>query len=305
MIELKNIEHYYGDFHSLKNVSFSVPKGSICGFIGPNGAGKSTVIKTLAGFLIPLSGEVWVGGVETSLSPIEARKRTGYMPETPYLYRELRVGEYLDFVGKLKGLSTQSIALQKEKLIHDCGLQKIIKKLIGSLSKGNRQRVALAQAMLGKPQVLLLDEPTSALDPGQVLEIRDLIKNLRGETTVLMSSHILSEISQICDSIVYIRDGKIQYQGPAEYISQKSTSSNKQILLRFQSLTNEIQRLIKDIQGASVKQIQDTEVYLEVSHEETFFPELYRLVDSHKIPLREIVNRQNILESFFANENLS
>lgn len=214
MIEIKNLEHYYGQFHSLKNVSFTVPAGSICGFIGPNGAGKSTVIKTLAGFLVPSSGETWVDGVEISRAPIEARRRTGYMPETPFLYRELRVEEYLDFVANLKDVPSSELKAQKERLMEQCGLSHIRKLLIGSLSKGNRQRVAIAQALLGNPKVLLLDEPTSALDPGQVLEIRSLIKSLHGKVTVLISSHILPEISQICDLIVYIRGGVIQYQGP-------------------------------------------------------------------------------------------
>lgn len=215
MIEVTTLNHFYGRFHSLKNISFTISQGSIAGFIGPNGAGKSTTLKTLAGFLVPTSGDVRLDGISLISHPLEARRKIGYMQETPILYREMRVEEYLDFVGKLKGLSKIERRRSREKLIEKCGLQKIHRKLIGNVSKGNRQRVAMAQALCGDPSVLLLDEPTSALDPGQVIDIRHFIKSLKGSATVLMSSHILSEISQICDYIVCIQSGEIHYQGPA------------------------------------------------------------------------------------------
>ena len=212
MIHIQNLNHHYGRFHSLHDINIDIPQGSLTGLIGPNGAGKSTLMKILAGFLVPSSGSVVVGGVSTEQDPILARRKVGYMPETPALYRELRVEEYLDFVSVLKGLSREETLKERDYLIQCCGLSKILKKLIGGLSKGNRQRVALAQALIGSPEVILLDEPTSALDPAQVMEIRNFIKSIGGQKTVLMSSHILSEIAQICDRIVFIRDGRMVFQ---------------------------------------------------------------------------------------------
>lgn len=213
MIQIKNLDHFYGRFHSLKNINATIPRGSITGLIGQNGAGKSTLLKILAGFLVPASGEVVVDGLSYTEEPLKVRSRIGYMPETPYLYREMRVGEYLDFVGKLKGLSSQVRHNECARLTEHCGLKKIYHKLIGSLSKGNRQRVALAQALMGEPLVLLLDEPTSALDPAQIIEIRQLIESQKGKGSVLMSSHVLSEISQICDHIIFINSGEVRYEG--------------------------------------------------------------------------------------------
>ncbi|QQR80001.1 MAG: ABC transporter ATP-binding protein [Deltaproteobacteria bacterium] len=211
MIQLQQLNHFYGHFHSLHDINIDIPKGSITGLIGPNGAGKSTLMKILAGFLVPSQGIVTVAGIPVQKRPLEARKKVGYMPETPALYRELRVEEYLDFVSTLKGLSQEETQKERPYLIDCCGLEKILKKLIGGLSKGNRQRVALAQALIGSPEVILLDEPTSALDPAQVMDIRNFIKGIAGQKTVLMSSHILSEIAQICDRIVFIRDGRVVF----------------------------------------------------------------------------------------------
>ncbi|MBI4411424.1 MAG: ABC transporter ATP-binding protein [Deltaproteobacteria bacterium] len=242
MIELKNINHFYGKFHSLKNVSMKVPPGSITGLIGQNGAGKSTLLKILAGFLVPETGrsggaggsgddgEVFVDGLSYRKEPMAVRSRIGYMPETPLLYREMKVVEYLDFVGKLKRLNKEKRASECERLIRDCGLGQIYHKLIGSLSKGNRQRVALAQALLGEPRVLLLDEPTSALDPAQAIEIRRIIQGQKGKPpggggAVLMSSHVLSEISAVCDRVIFISSGEIRFEGSIDSFKGKSLES--------------------------------------------------------------------------------
>ncbi|MBI2982065.1 MAG: ABC transporter ATP-binding protein, partial [Deltaproteobacteria bacterium] len=213
MIEIKELNHFYGRFQSLRRINLTIPRGGIAGFIGQNGAGKSTLLKILSGFLVPASGEVLLDGISLSDEPVQARRRIGYMPETPYLYREMRVEEYIDFVARLKGVPGGEWKREWEELTERCGLGVIRRKLIGSLSKGNRQRVALAQALVGHPTILLLDEPTSALDPGQVIEIRNFIRGLKGEATILMSSHVLSEIAQVCDQIVFIQSGEIRYHG--------------------------------------------------------------------------------------------
>lgn len=230
MIHIQNLNHHYGRFHSLHDINVTIPKGSLTGLIGPNGAGKSTFMKILAGYLVPSSGSVEISGISTQVQPLETRRRIGYMPETPSLYREMRVEEYLDFVATLKGLNKKERIQERDEIIRCCGLEKILRKLIGGLSKGNRQRVALAQALVGSPEVILLDEPTSALDPAQVMEIRQFIKSLGGQKTVLMSSHILSEISQICDRILFIRDGHVVFQSDSQTSTARLTPSQLESL---------------------------------------------------------------------------
>lgn len=300
MIELKSVNHYYGKFHVLKNVSFSIPKGDICGFIGPNGAGKSTALRILAGYQVPTAGDVVLCGHSMLTEPQKTRACLGYMPETPYLYKELKVLEYLDYVGKLKGMPNDEIKRQNIELIGLCGLQKISHKLVGQLSKGNRQRVALAQALLGKPQVLLLDEPMSAMDPAQTIEIRNLIRSFHGDITVFFSSHVLSEIHQICDYIVYIRDGEIDYAGiPSEMSVFKA---NKHFLVViFESLTEAEKKLVTGIAGGKWSQIpvQPNALMVSVIDREKFFTELYRTVATHQLKLREVKAREMTLETLF------
>lgn len=299
MIQIQNLDHHYGRFHALRNINITIPHGSIAGFIGPNGAGKSTLLKILAGFLTPSAGEVFIDEISLSQHPIEARKKIGYMPETPYLYREMRVSEYLDFIGNLKGLSASARKKEKETLIVKCGLEKIHRKLIGKLSKGNRQRVTLAQALLGGSTIILLDEPTSAMDPAQVIEIRNFIKNLKGSATVLMSSHILSEVSQICDYIIFIRDGQIQHQGATQAVAELSTGKASDILVRFASIEESWITLFSVLPGAEFLERTGCVLRMRIHDENSFFPCLFQLIVEKRFPLREIVSSENQLESLF------
>lgn len=302
MIELTNINHFYGRFHSLKNISVTVPQGSITGLIGQNGAGKSTLLKILAGFLVPTTGEVKVDGLSYQKNPIEVRHHIGYMPETPFLYREMKVWDYLDFVGRLKKLDRSYRIKERDRLTVGCGLEKIRHKLIGSLSKGNRQRVALAQALLGEPTVLLLDEPTSALDPAQVIEIRQLILSQKGRGVVLMSSHVLSEISQICDHIIFINSGEIRYEGSATQASQSQKTGREELILRFQDNHPEYLELLNTIPGGKIMGSSQNEITFLVQNEETFFPFFLQLAAEKNLPLREIKFKEKNLESLFKKE---
>lgn len=304
MIEIKGLNHYYGRFHALSDVTFSMPAGSITGLIGQNGAGKSTLLKILTGFLVPARGQILVNGVEFFQDPISIRKQIGYMPETPLLYKDMVVEDYLIYVGHLKGLSKEHRFNQREKMIEKCGLVKMRKKLIGDLSKGNRQRVALAQALIGNPKILLLDEPTSALDPKQVIEIRNLIYNLKEEgAIVLMSSHILSEISQVCDNIVCIRDGKIQYVGTVSDLAQTSQQKASATKLRIRFLTYDMSwsALFSKIPGGHLKSQNKSEVLFEVDNPETFYPLLIQITAENNLPLREMTIERDDLESLFRN----
>lgn len=208
MIELNNLTKRYGDLTAIEEVSFGVDQGRIVGFLGPNGAGKTTTLKILTGFIRPTSGSIRVGGLDPARNPLEVRRMIGYLPEHVPLYLEMFVDEYLSFVGRVKGVGRR-LKAELERVTEACGLAPVFRRRIGTLSKGYRQRVGLAQALLGDPEVLVLDEPTVGLDPTQIVEMRTLITSLGKDKTVILSSHILPEVSQTCDRVVIIAGGKV------------------------------------------------------------------------------------------------
>jgi ABC-2 type transport system ATP-binding protein len=209
MIEVKNLTKAYGNFVAIRDVSFTADKGSILGFLGPNGAGKTTTMRIITGFMPATSGTVLVDNLDIFKQSLEARRRIGYLPETPPLYIDMRVEAYLRYVAKLRGVPRARSESALDHALEVCGLTDMRHRICGQLSKGYRQRVGLAQALIHDPQVLVLDEPTIGLDPRQIHEIRGLIKTLSGERTVVLSTHILPEVSQICDKVVIIADGRV------------------------------------------------------------------------------------------------
>jgi len=209
MIEVENLTKRYGDFTAIQGVTFNIADGEVVGFLGPNAAGKTTTMRILTCFMPATEGTATVAGYEVFHSPIEVRKRIGYMPENVPLYTEMTVESYLKFMANLKGVERKERLHRTNLVIEACGLGNFRKRIIGKLSKGYRQRVGLAQAMIHNPQVLILDEPTIGLDPRQIIEIRNLIKSLGGEHSVVLSTHILPEASMICSRIIIINEGKI------------------------------------------------------------------------------------------------
>ena len=209
MIEVRHLSRSYGAVVALDDVSFCVAQGEIAGFLGPNGAGKSTCMKILTGSLAPGSGEVRVGGLDVNSSPLAARRLVGFMPENVPLYSEGSVRALLRLVADLKGVPRAEVTNHLEDVMDRCGLRTMADRAVGHLSKGFRQRVGLAQALVGDPPVLILDEPSSGLDPHQIVEIRELIHGFRGEKTVLLSSHILAEVGQICERVLILDEGRL------------------------------------------------------------------------------------------------
>ncbi len=209
MIKVEGLTKRYARTVAVDNISFEVEKGQIVGFLGPNGAGKTTTMRVLTCFLPPTSGTASVAGFDVLENPMEVKKRIGYLPETPPVYPEMEVDEYLNFVGKLKGISSGDIRRRVDEVTGRCAIGDVRKKLIGKLSKGYRQRVGLAQAIIHNPEVLILDEPTSGLDPKQIIEIRELLKSLAGEHTIILSTHILSEVEHSCERVIIISQGKL------------------------------------------------------------------------------------------------
>lgn len=209
MINVKELTKRYARTIAVDHISFEVAKGQIVGFLGPNGAGKTTTMRMLTCFLPPSSGTATVAGFDVLEQPLQVKKRIGYLPETPPIYPEMSTSEYLRFVGKLKGLSGEELDRRVDYVCGRCAISDVQTKLLGKLSKGYRQRVGLAQAIIHNPDVLILDEPTAGLDPKQINETRDLIKDLAGEHTIILSTHILPEVEQTCQQVIIINKGKL------------------------------------------------------------------------------------------------
>lgn len=209
MITVKELTKRYARNTAVDHISFEIQKGQIVGFLGPNGAGKTTTMRMLTCFLPPTAGTATVAGFDVLEEPMEVKKRIGYLPETPPLYPEMRTGEYLEFVGSLKGLRKPELGKRVDYVCERCAVADVRDKLISKLSKGYRQRVGLAQAIIHNPDVLILDEPTAGLDPKQINETRDLIKSLAGDHTIILSTHILPEVEQTCEQVIIINKGKV------------------------------------------------------------------------------------------------
>ena len=249
MIEVKNLTKRYGTNTALNNVSFTVEEGTIVGFLGPNGAGKSTTMNIITGYLSATSGSVTVQGKNTLENPNEVKKLIGYLPELPPLYMDMTVKEYLNFMYELKGVKLD----RKQHIGEICRLTKIdnvYTRLIGNLSKGYKQRVGIAQALLGNPPVLILDEPTVGLDPKQIIEIRDLIKGLKQKHTVILSSHILSEVRAVCDYVLIISHGKLVASDTPDNLERLAAGSNS-LLMKVKGEKDTIRKALETIEGVT------------------------------------------------------
>ena len=220
MIEVAKLSKRYGELAAVRDVSFTAADGQILGFLGPNGAGKTTTIRIITGFLPATSGTVRVAGFDVFEQSTEVRRRIGYLPENPPLYNDMAVAPYLRFVARLKGMPRGEIAAAVDKVLNTCGLTDVRDRLLGHLSKGYRQRAGLAQALIHEPPVLVLDEPTIGLDPRQIRDIRALIRTLGGKRTVVLSTHILSEVSEVCDKVVIINDGRIVVEDQLDHLTR-------------------------------------------------------------------------------------
>lgn len=253
MIEVENLTKYYGDFQALRDVSFNVERGEILGFLGPNGAGKTTTMRIITGYIPPTSGTVRVAGFDVSKKSMDARKHLGYLPETVPLYAELTPWEYLDFKGRISGLqNTRERRAKMVEIMDRINLGDVSGKLIGSLSRGYRQRVGLAQAMLHNPDVLILDEPTVGLDPVQITDARDLIKELGRDHTIILSTHLLPEVSIVCNRVIIINRGRLVALDTPFHLAEGSGDAT--IQLEIAGATERVLSTIKGVGGVeSVK----------------------------------------------------
>ncbi len=260
MIEVNNLSKFYGTIRAIQNVSFSVEQGEIIGFLGPNGAGKTTTMRILTGFMPATSGKAAVAGFDVFENSLEVRKRIGYLPEDVPLYRDMDVMAFLHFVADIKGVATSQKAFQIETAIDRCRIQSVRQRLIGNLSKGFRQRVGLAQALIGDPDVLVLDEPTTGLDPAQIIEIRKLIKELAKEKTIILSTHILPEVSMICQRVIIINQGKIVAIDSTDNLTTRMQKSTK-VIIEVDGPQEHVQKSLRRVPGVigveTIENVQD------------------------------------------------
>ena len=256
MVEVSNLTKRYGKKTAIENISFTVKPGHIYGFLGPNGAGKSTTMNIMTGYLAPTSGTVTVNGYDIFKDAVKAKKEIGYLPEMPPVYMDMTVQEYLRFVAELKGIPKKQRADEIIDVLERTQTADVCDKLIRNLSKGYRQRVGLAQALIGNPEVIILDEPTVGLDPKQIAEVRDLIRSLKEDHAVILSSHILSEISEVCDQVFIISQGKLVLGDSLQHIEATGESLEEVFL----SMTEDTYAKKSDIEeGADIEDTEEEE----------------------------------------------
>ncbi len=251
MITTGKVTKYFGNTEALKNISFEINQGEIVGFLGPNGAGKTTLMRILTCYLPPTSGKASVCGYDIIKNSLRVRKNVGYLPETPPLYPNMTVYEYLKFAAQLKDIPTQQIRIHIDRVLEECHLTKVQRKTIQTLSKGYKQRVGIAQAIIHNPAVLILDEPTSGLDPVQILQVRNLIKGLEQKRTVILSTHILSEIEQMAQRVIIIKSGRIITDRLLKDLLTSSLEKEKYIL-RIQGQRQTVEKALQAIENLSL-----------------------------------------------------
>jgi len=258
VIEVSGLTKYYGTFKAIEDVSFTVQRGEILGFLGPNGAGKTTTMRILTGYMPATGGACRVGGLDVFEQPVAVKRQIGYLPENVPLYPEFTVCEYLQFVARIKGVPKADLPVVLERIIGRCGLESVRHRLIAQLSKGYRQRVGLAQALVHDPEVIVLDEPTIGLDPAQIREVRELIKGLGRDHTIILSSHILPEVSQVCDRVVIINKGRIVAEDTPENLTV-SAAGRASLVLRVGGDEAALNALLEaeSLQPAAVTQPED------------------------------------------------
>lgn len=304
MIKITNLKKYYNSVKAVDDISLEIKPREVLGFLGPNGAGKTTTMKIITGFIAPTSGRIEVGDLRMPEDSLKIREKIGYLPENNPLYQDMKVYEYLRFIAEIHGMDKTKTEDRLQKMIEVCKLNQVIRKPISELSKGYRQRVGLAQAMIHDPEILILDEPTSGLDPNQILEIRELIRELGKEKTVILSTHILQEVQAVCDRIVIINNGKIVGEGTPEELSQKVGGLNSlyvKIKGAGMEFLGEVKKLANILEAKLVDKESDEIMgyRLHIQGEHDLREELFKLVSEKGWSILESAKEKFGLEDVF------
>ena len=303
MIEVKNVSKKYGDFEAIKDISFKIDEGEIVGFLGPNGAGKSTTMNMITGFIEPTSGKIIVNGFDIDRKAKKAKKEIGYMPENVPLYNDLTVKEFISYMADLKLIKRKEKKAEVERVLNAVGVKDVQNKLIKNISRGYKQRVSLAGALVGNPKILILDEPTVGLDPKQVTEIRELIRSLKEKHTVILSSHILSEVSQMCNKVIIINKGEIIKIGNPEEIENQTNETNI-ISVVEEDEENKFENVIKTVNSIkTVKFIENKEnsksYEIECNVNDDIRKQLFKECAKEDITIIEMKKKESSLEDAF------
>ncbi|MDA1000168.1 MAG: ATP-binding cassette domain-containing protein [bacterium] len=302
-IKVEGLTKFYGAIPGVQDISFAVAKGEVLGFLGPNGAGKSTTMRILTGFMPPTSGTASVAGFNVQQNPDEVQRNIGYLPESNPLYPEMTVSAYLDFVASVKGLRGADKTAAIGRVVESCGLGQVAHRIIGHLSKGYRQRVGLAQALVSDPPVLILDEPTSGLDPAQIVEIRNLVRTLKGERTIILSTHILPEVSMVCDRVVIIHHGRLAAEGSIDML-RTDKSGAKGVRISALGDGPAIRRALEGVAGVRTVEERaasgaEVSYSVRVEGDRELRPELAAAASSAGGRLTELAREEQTLEELF------
>jgi ABC-2 type transport system ATP-binding protein len=306
VIEVTNLVRRYGPHTAVDHASFKIEKGEIVGFLGPNGAGKSTTMNILTGYLSSTEGTVKIDGQDILEYPTEIKRKIGYLPENPPLYMDMTVREYLAFTGEIKGIPSKERKDKMNRIMETVGVTDVSKRLIKNLSKGYKQRVGLAQAMIGDPQALIMDEPTAGLDPIQILEIRDLIKELGKDHTIILSSHILPEVSAVCRRVLIINEGKIVADDSPENLAKRILGGSH-ILLRMDASEAAVSAALGKVPAVKKLEFRESqepgaaEVIAEAGEDTDIRRDLFRALAAADIPILMMRSMDMSLEDIFLN----
>ena len=299
MIEVSHVSRLFGEFHAVDDISFSIETGEIVGLLGPNGAGKTTTMRMITGYLDSTSGSIKIDGTDVSENPVLTKSKIGYMPESAPMYSDMIVADYLEYVAEIEG---QDPKTKLPHLAEICGLKEVMHKNIGELSRGNKQRVGLAHALMNDPEILILDEPTSGLDPNQVSDVRDLIKKIGETRTVIISTHILSEVEMLCNRVIIISGGKKVADSPTEEL-RSHYGNNAEVILLSGGTETQLKEKLSAVAGVTkvtVKTVEDKiESRLSIAGGSEIRPEVARLCVENGFPLYELQMKKNSLEDVF------
>lgn len=307
MIRVHNVSKYYGERCAIKNLSFEIQKGEVVGFLGPNGAGKTTTMKMLTGFMTPTHGSLEICGFDVQKNPLEVKQKLGYLPETPPVYQDMTVVNYLRYVADLKKVPRKDKPKNIESVLESLKLTEVKNRLIQNLSKGFRQRVGIAQALVSNPEILVLDEPTVGLDPTQVAEFREIIKSLKGTRTIILSTHILQEVQASCERVIIINKGEIVAQNTIEELTTMASSTNLgsselasvKIILKVSRPSQEFKNLLMKQDYIKSVDFSLKNYMIICENSEQHFESIVRLVLEEKVGLQEFKKDALRLEDVF------
>ncbi len=300
MIEVEHVSRHFGTFRAVDDISFSIRTGEIVGLLGPNGAGKTTTMRMICGFLEPSAGKILIDGLDVTENQVETKRKIGYMPESAPLYSDMIVADYLDYVAAMEGVDA---AKKVPALAETCGLKEVMHKNISELSRGNKQRVGLAHALMGDPEILILDEPTSGLDPNQVSEVRSLIKKIGETRTVIISTHILSEVEMLCGRVIIISSGKKVADSPTDSLREQYASADEVSLLVGNAEAGELKSVLESLAGVASCSVRMEDAkalaFVRLEKGDDIRPSIARLIMTHNWDLYEMELCKNSLEDVF------